>query len=436
MEYNKGLKYFILFSYIVLSSCGYKKKYANEDDLVTHISICLSNSNETFVNASEYISNIEYVALETSDQCLIGGHTITNISENYIIATGENKCLLFSRQGKFIRTIGNQGQGPRDYSSLIDNMFIDEKSEMIYFYTLNELIAHRISGEFVKKLNLREFAEKIGVRWLPVISHWKDDLFCATIDLNSGKESLRFVIFTLDGEIIKLYPNHVKFDSEVRMSAINIDADIYVRNGQLIFKEAGCDTIFRITDSLTLASNVIFDLCGRKFTIEDRGKNSQRYTQIVGITEVSQYILFSCIFGDKSPKGFKSGGIFCLYDMKNDKIVSCKNDPHVEKHLAEIPNIFGGQYNHTQMLKPIGYDFGLMNDIDGGPHFWPSMNACIQNDKQSVQILQPLKLKESLTEKYFSTRDIKDREAHQRLKNMLEKLDFDDNPLLMIATFK
>jgi hypothetical protein len=49
---------------------------------------------------------------------------------------------------------------------------------------------------------------------------------------------------------------------------------------------------------------------------------------------------------------------------------------------------------------------------------------------------QPFKLLKDFTKEHFAAKKIKDKEAHERLKKLLATLDEDDNPVLMIATFK
>jgi hypothetical protein len=53
-----------------------------------------------------------------------------------------------------------------------------------------------------------------------------------------------------------------------------------------------------------------------------------------------------------------------------------------------------------------------------------------------VALYQSYLLKEYLTDEHFARQNIKDQEAHQRLKDLLANLDEEDNPVLMIATFK
>ena len=64
---------------------------------------------------SEISNSIEYVKLETKNECLIEQIKYLDISDKYIIIHDWNKCLLFSRSGKFLKQIGKKGRGPGEY---------------------------------------------------------------------------------------------------------------------------------------------------------------------------------------------------------------------------------------------------------------------------------------------------------------------------------
>jgi len=55
---------------IILQSCGYSKK--TDEDSIQRIEVCFSKDKLSTLYASEFISDIEYVCLETSPECLIG----------------------------------------------------------------------------------------------------------------------------------------------------------------------------------------------------------------------------------------------------------------------------------------------------------------------------------------------------------------------------
>ena len=366
------------------------------------------------VNASDIISNIEYVSLETLPECLIGEFYKISISENYILvfSSNEAKCFLFSRNGKFIRSIGQIGNGPGDYRKDSYSIKIDEKSNIVYLMSAFEIYSYRITGEFVKKFDFVAFKNSLGIKgfFFIRIMHWKDDLFCTNVDLNSGDEQYRFIIFSLDGKIIKHYPNYVHFNKEkgknennFSASSIYFDCNIFCYDDQIYFKEILCDTLFMINEQLDLVPNIIFDL---------PEKSPDVFVQ--NVYKCENYL-------------FLTGRSYYLYDKKKNKLTVIKHDPSVIREM-EFKNLF---------ITPKKAPFhGFTNDIDGGFGFYPTLLHNIQNDKQFVCVYQPYELKKFLTDEYLATRKIKDKEAHKRLKKLLTELDEDDNPVIMIATVR
>ena len=117
--FHRGL-IFLLF---ILSSCNSQRE---EQSDALHIKIPETKEEERIqLNASDVISDIEYVALETLPPCLIGERYKISMSENYIFVysssgsssdisgtfrsgSGISNFYLFSRKGKFIRSRSSQ----------------------------------------------------------------------------------------------------------------------------------------------------------------------------------------------------------------------------------------------------------------------------------------------------------------------------------------
>ena len=428
MQFLSFFKCFVILFLIGLSSCNNNKEIIGD---LPQIKVCLTKDMTTNVYASDFISGIEYVILETTSQSLISNPTMS-ISDNYILVMG-SPCMLFSRQGKFIRHIGGIGQGPGEYSNVTE-IDIDEKSDMIYLSNYFDLLAYRISGEFVKKLNLVEFHKRNGYQASYRTIHWKDDLFCANIDINSGKELYSFVVFTLDGEVVKLFPNYVTFDKDERTTFSNYYfATTYRYNGIVNNKRDNSDTLFRLTDQLDLVPDVYFDLCGRPIPKKLNKDNYTAYTHVREFLEVENYILFKCDFGELTPSDLPEKQ-FCIYDRNSTNLTFCKIDP-----LAKLPpplDLSMISPTATRRITSNNSYSGLINDIDGGLPFWPSYFMKIQSKQKLACAYQPSVMLGNLTEEYFSAHEIKDIQAHERLKKLLENLEEDDNPVLMIATFK
>jgi len=407
----------IVLIIISFSSCSFNKETQGD---VLYIKI--SDTKEgTQLYASDFISSIEYVALETLSQCLIGESFEVSISENYILVfnLNETQCLLFSREGKFIRKIGQKGNGPGEYYGSFD-IKIDENTGMIFLMGLYEIYSYRITGEFIKKFDLRELFVTAGISGIYCSMHWKDDLFCANV-YNTGKESYRFIIFSSDGEIVKLFPNYIHFETvntSYFYTTRNGECHIFCYDEQIYFKELLCDTLFKITDQLELVPEIILDLPGEKTPTSMRGQTVRLLDfTINNIYKYENYLLLN------------SRTSHYLYDMNNNQLTMIKHDHSIINKISR--NLPDGAVRAYET--PF---YGFTNDIDGGLAFYPKDSYRIQNDKKFVSAYHSHELKNFLTDDYLSSRKIKDLEAHKRLKKLLAELDEDDNPVLMIATVK
>ena len=439
------LKYFLFILCFGLSSCSSSNNRGVCDDELLQVKVFPTKENVKRLYASEIITDLEYIPLETSEKCLINENYKTEISENYILVSSKPHLILFSRQGKYIRNIGSQGPGPEEYS-YPSKTAIDEKSGMIYNLNYNELTAYRISGEFVKKLYLKDIYKKAGINSsFNKIVHWKENLFCANVRLYTGIEDNCIVIFSLDGQIMKLFPNSIKFkrpESNVTHGRGADDyADVYVYKGQLKYRYINSDTLFRLNDQLEFIPDAIFDLCGRNAPENIRVKKDadlSKYTYLMDIKETENYFSFLCDFGKINPQEIKTQG--CLYDKKSKKLIIFKVELLGQQPAPEVPSMPGVFINNSSSGQLVNdYSPWIINDIDGGLDFGihGSHISIIQSANQFICArYQPHKLLKDLNIEHFASKKIKNKEAHERLKKLLENLDEEDNPVIMIATFK
>ena len=271
----------------------------------------------------------------------------------------------------------------------------------------------------MKKLVLKNLFTTVGISGIFERMHWRDNLFCANVNLNSGKEPYRFIIFSTDGEIIKTFPNYIHFDVDgFGFDSSNAYAHIFCFNEQLYFKEMRCDTLFMINDQFDLVPEITFNLPGERIPTSMRGqfRSTEKPSEIF-INNIFKFENYLFLDGSRG-----------LYDLKKNQLTMIEHDPSIT-----IERTYNSGFSTITRTTPF---YGLTNDIDGGFALFPSLSYNIQNDKQFVCLFLPHELKQYLTDDYLSTRKITDQEAHKRLKKLLADLDEDDNPVLMIATVK
>ena len=90
---------------------------------------------------SDVAAKVEIVPLEVTDESLLANVTDFYVSEYniWIHHSKDPKIYRFTREGKFLNTIGKRGQGPGEYTYFM-NFMIDEKRQEVYVVTTNRVV--------------------------------------------------------------------------------------------------------------------------------------------------------------------------------------------------------------------------------------------------------------------------------------------------------
>jgi hypothetical protein len=143
-----------IFIFITIVCAGCNTKTVNTGDVYT-IDILKSYPEKNI--SLQSAADIEYVALETSDDVLLGNLPFLNyISDNYIVVWEElGNIFIFNRNGEIIKRINNRGLGPGEYS-IIRSLVFDEKTEeiFVYDYPSNHLFVYSLTGEYKRTMEL------------------------------------------------------------------------------------------------------------------------------------------------------------------------------------------------------------------------------------------------------------------------------------------
>lgn len=124
--------------------------------------IAVDTNRENVLPLSEIAEKITAVEMEMTDESLINPEFITRfiITENNIILFAMNfgspsQVLVFNKDGKFVRSIGSKGQGPREFN-MIKNVAFDEKSKRIFILSggPSKIICYHLDGTFIKESRL------------------------------------------------------------------------------------------------------------------------------------------------------------------------------------------------------------------------------------------------------------------------------------------
>ena len=103
----------LLVCLVLVSLCACKSGQP-EGKALEVIPLASAFENQTELKASDCFSRVRYVALETTDDCLVGDEPVVRIApDKIIVMTSQRQCFAFDKQtGKFLYPIGHIGDDP------------------------------------------------------------------------------------------------------------------------------------------------------------------------------------------------------------------------------------------------------------------------------------------------------------------------------------
>lgn len=115
---------------IVLSfqSCQTQQNIIHDSEILVDLDNSVKKKKEFY---STYFSGGGIIALETTDNSLLGRIKKMDVTEDYLIFLDNKGVFLFQKDGKFLRRIGKSGPGPGEYSKVTD-FTVDDINDKIY----------------------------------------------------------------------------------------------------------------------------------------------------------------------------------------------------------------------------------------------------------------------------------------------------------------
>jgi hypothetical protein len=222
---------------ITLTSCSFND--SSDDKSVEIIKLNEALSNTKPININDISTSLEYVPLETKDECLTGTRLYVYSTENYLIAIDREKIFLFNRKdGKFIRQIGHKGNGPGEYSRTYIVMPFNEEKNIVYAGRNKKRYGYSFDGQVKDTLSIPELVSEIG--------DIDDNVFAAFIPDYQGGEKRKIVLFNNEDSLLKTYPNYLSAPQSQGFFVWNPNSWFYRLNKQLHFFQLFNDTVFKV----------------------------------------------------------------------------------------------------------------------------------------------------------------------------------------------
>ncbi len=361
----------------------------------SHHIINFGSDNGKEVNLSEYVSDIQYIPIETKEDFLLSDISNFAISDDFIYVACKNTQNVFqlTKDGKFVKKIGVRGRAGNEYAA-VRSIYANNSSFFIEFG--RKIISYSPqTGEIQQILepsdiNLNLFGNVI----------FQDNGSFAIIDSQNNSNCL----YVFDKELNKtdsliLFNTEEKLvETEVPSSNLVVSGGGKVPEGQLFKLKMNwhySPYVYKFNDTFRIISPFMDTLLAYKngklsqFAVMDYGDITaeQRFTPTLNgelavqtntIMESDNILIFSTYSDDKF-----------IYNKATGETIKSKD--------------------------------GFINDIDGGENFWP--------------------LKISGNKMYqFMSADLFIEAASQsnssQMKKVADSITDQSNPVIVIATLK
>ena len=152
-----------------LAGCGKDKQ--STDELVT-INVSKDYPEKELI--LQDIMDVEYIALETTDEFITHGN-VMDVNEKFIIVknnTNDGNIFIFDRKtGKAIRKINRLGQGVEEYPG-IAGITLDEENNELFVTHTGKISVYDLDGDFKRSFNFLDPESD----YLKVFNYDKDNL--------------------------------------------------------------------------------------------------------------------------------------------------------------------------------------------------------------------------------------------------------------------
>ncbi|MBP3668653.1 MAG: 6-bladed beta-propeller [Bacteroides sp.] len=373
-----------------------------------------SGSDNQTLLLSDIVENVEYVKLETTDDCLLDSYVSLFTTDEDIYALNKNytneELFRFDRKtGRFISQIGSIGQGPKE---MIKPSFVFAKDSLVY-------VSSNISEKVYVYTNENQF-----VRSVP---------FCK--DRSSFEDGIGETISVIDHQYIVRHPGQLQSQlnynqymaAEVidmnsnRLFAMRDTSDVYgimlsldwdpVRwyyKGNINFYNEPDRTVYAVTKD-SIIPRYHFNLGDNKWPVKSE-KLTMEYIKHIKFKSFRETEDYLYLYWNQREKGY-----FARFNKKTETL-----------DVQEQEKLWG----RTWILKVPG----LKNDIDGCNRNVDFIR--LMDEQSSIVNMISASGKEDYIKVLKESQEVKFPEKRQQLLKLLEEMGEEDNQILAIYKLK
>jgi len=376
---------------LILVSCDNQ-----EQEEITVIDVVGNMNNTIDIKLSDIAETVQYIPLETNSECLISkGNKIVTTKDYFFIADGKNPLFVFDHEGKFIRKIGAVGKGPGEFQNC-NQFHVDEETEEVYVFNQKEFVVYSWNGAYISTVKFPFGATSY---------HRSSNGDFAFLQSLMGPYSSTFKVF-ITNKALKV-KGEISWEQKVNAAySLSVGAQVQDWNNEIMAQIEFCDTIYAIKRSLLLPK-IYLDFGNMRFTVDMLAVHDP----VKLVSDIDNHIFSYDLATLNDIWGIK-------FSWKQNKYLGLLNPESNEIVFAsKIDTAMGG----------------FINDIDGGPGYFPSKRF---KEDDWIVAIPAYNFQNMYQNGQFENTDLIYPNANKTLNKMASKLEADDNPVLMLLKKK
>ena len=381
-------------------SCSDSTPSEKEELRIINYEDCLREEKE--LKLSEIADTLEYLELKTPHEIVIS--RIANIipTSDFLLVQIPDGIYQFTKEGEYLRKIGEKGQGPKEYLS-IRGIDIDPEKKEIIQADAQKIIYYDFDGNFLRSTPIKDFFFNL-VRADSVF--WTTNL-CLYVD------KYQACALNATGDTVAVVPNPNYGMTSQNTDGFYISSNLMLRefskyDGSLFMKtRASRDTVYKISGT-HYTPYLYFEMGKYRMPVEYEiwyskqayDRHAVDYWTVPRLEETDRYFLFvsarqkeaNDIKGLDDAEDYK----YLAYDKETGKGFVLKNEHGIK----------------------------IADDILSGPDFWPRWTS----DEYYIDAIEWVDMADKIEEKELVLKPA--------LQKQFEKWGEDTNQIIVLARKK
>ena len=213
----KKLCYPVLAFFLIMNFGTSCRKQQKEIQAAHIVEISDDDLKNTASRASEIFDSVEFVFLETNEDCLMGRVSKVLVTKDYFILKSAKAVFIFDREGTFVRKIYHVGRGHGEYIGL-DYISLLSDGNLIFLDTENKkMLGYNMSDSLLFDIKLPFFPRAVEERG--------DGMLVFAV---AGRDDHIIVWNRQKGEIQRrLLPFNIKYAITIARPLLKYGGDVY-----------------------------------------------------------------------------------------------------------------------------------------------------------------------------------------------------------------